>query len=242
MTAQIPKSLRKPKETVVSLFGKSTHRNQFRLDAVTSEFFEPVDELLAEKEWLISDTVTSLDCLAVGYLCLMQTPPLPHDWLWRAMKEKYPRLDKWAAQIARSTFGGPTMPGHALSPLLEGNGKGERSLPWQAPMPATIATIASTLLGNTIDALPIVGRLRANQQLKRSSENLGLEDYERKHLALLARNRNRELYGQIFAAGAGISTFVGYLFWVGILQLPKRRTNDAGKRSFGAAGAMLGLG
>jgi hypothetical protein len=58
----------------------------------------------------------------------------------------------------------------------------------------------------------------------------------------MATNRNRELYGQIFAVGAGISTFVGYLFWVGILQLPKRRSHDNGKRDFGAAGAMLGLG
>jgi hypothetical protein len=32
------------------LLGKSTHRNQFRLDAVTSEFFEPLHELLPEKE------------------------------------------------------------------------------------------------------------------------------------------------------------------------------------------------
>jgi hypothetical protein len=58
----------------------------------------------------------------------------------------------------------------------------------------------------------------------------------------MATNRNRELYSQIVAVTAGIGTFVGYLFWVGILQLPKRRSSETGKRNFGAAGAMLGLG
>jgi hypothetical protein len=57
-----------PKETVSTLLGKSTHRDQFRLDAVTSEFFEPLHELLAEKKWLIAETLTSRD---IGYRALM---------------------------------------------------------------------------------------------------------------------------------------------------------------------------
>jgi sorting and assembly machinery component 37 len=243
LTAQIPKSLRKPKETVSSLLGKSTHRNQFRLDAVTSEFFEPLDDLLADKEWLISDTVTSTDCLAIGYLALMHAPQLPHDWLRSAMQKKYPRLGRWTAQVARSTFGDPVDPSYTLSPLPEDNRKGGRGLPWQAPVRPTITAVASSILDNTIDALPIVSQLRANKQLRKSSqEDPELEDYERKQLAAMATNRNRELYSQIFAVGAGISTFMGYLFWVGILQLPKRLSRDTGKRDFGAAGAMLGLG
>ena len=242
MTAQIPKSLRKPKETVSNLLGKSTHRSQFRLDAVTSEFFEPVDELLADKEWLISERLTSLDCLAIGHLALMQAPQLPHDWLRCAMKQKYPRLGKWTSVVARSTFGRRVDARNALSPLSEDNVNEEHSLPWQAPVRPTVATIASTILETTVDALPIVGRLRANKQLRSSSEYPGLEEYERKQLAVIATNRNRDLYSQIVAAGAGIGTFVGYLFWVGVLQLPKRRDKDSGKRNFGAAGAMLGLG
>jgi sorting and assembly machinery component 37 len=242
MTAQIPKSLRKPKETVSGLLGKGTHRNQFRLDAVTSEFFEPLDELLADKEWLISEDLTSLDCLALGYLALMQVPPLSHDWLRRAMKQKYPRLGKWTTRVARSTFGETTDPAHALSHSRHVNEKGVRDLPWQAPVQPTITAIATSILETTIDALPIVCQLRANRQLKKSSHDPELEDYERRQLAAIATNRNRELYSQIFAVSAGIGTFLGYLFWVGILQLPKRRSNDTAKRNFGAAGAMLGLG
>ena len=242
MTAQIPKSLRKPKETDSSLLSKSTRRNQFRLEAVTSEFFEPLDELLADKEWLISDTATSLDCLAVGYLALMQTPKLPHDWLGRALKEKYPRLGKWTARFGRSTFGAFTNPAHALSPLPKGSGKEARALPWRAPARPTITAIALSIADSTLDAVPIIGQLRTNNQLKKSSQDPGLEDYERKQLAVIATNRNRELFSQIFAVTAGISTFVGYLFWVGILQLPKGRSNGAARRDFGPAGTMLGLG
>lgn len=241
MTAQIPKSLRKPKETVSSLLGKSTHRNQFRLDAVTSEFYEPLNELLGGGEWFISDAVTSLDCLAVGYLALMQAPDLPHDWLRRALKEKYPRLGKWSATFASSTFGELILPAHALSAHSAVSGKAKRSLPWQAPVQPTVASIAANLLDSTIDTIPIVSQLRENKQLKKLSQDLDLEDYERKQLAVMATNRNRELYSQIVAVGAGIGTFLGYLFWVGILQLPKRTSNATGKRNFGAAGAMLGL-
>jgi sorting and assembly machinery component 37 len=242
LTAQIPKSLRKPKETVSSLLGKSTHRNQFRLDAVTSEFFESLDDL-ADKGWLISDTVTSVDCLAIGYLTLMHTPQLPHDWLRSAMKKKYPKLGKWTAQVARSTFGDPIDPSHALSPLPKGNRQGGRGLPWQAPVRPTVTAIALSLLDDTLDALPIVSQLRANKQLRKSSqEDPELEDYERKQLAVMATNRNRELYSQVFTIGAGIGMFAGYLFWVGILQLPRRWSRDNGRRNFGAAGAMLGLG
>jgi sorting and assembly machinery component 37 len=242
MTAQIPKSLRKPKDTVSSLLGKSTHRNQFRLDAVTSDFCEPLNELLKDNGWFVSDAVTSLDCLALGYLALMQAPNLPHDWLRRAVKEKYPQLGKWTEEFLRSTFGEPVSPEHALSPPSDVNGKQRRSLPWQPPLRPSVAAIASSILENTFDALPIVSQLRANKQLKRSSQDPELEDYERRQLAVTATNRNRELYSQIVAVTAGMGTFVGYLFWVGILQLPKRRSSETGKRDFGAAGAMLGLG
>lgn len=242
MTAQIPKSLRKPKETVASLLGKSTARDQFRLDAVTSEFCEPLEELLGAQECFLSDTVTSLDCLALGYLALMQAPDLPHDWLKRALKEKFPRLGTWTTKFARSTFGESVTPAYALAPPSQVRGKGKPSLPWQVPPSPTMAGLAASILETTLDALPIVGQLRVNRQMKKSSEDATLEDYERKQLAVMATNRNRELYSQIVAATVGMSTFVGYLFWVGILQLPRRRSNENGKRDFGAAGAMLGLG
>jgi hypothetical protein len=60
-----------------------------------------------------------------------------------------------------------------------------------------------------MDALPIFGQLRPNKRLKKSCEDPRLEEYERKQLAIIAANRSRELYSQIFAVSVGISTFVG---------------------------------
>jgi hypothetical protein len=56
----------------------------------------------------------------------------------------------------------------------------------------------------------------------------------------MVTNRNCELYSQIVAVTTGIGTFVGYLFWVGMLQLPKRRSIETRKRDFGAAGGNAG--
>jgi hypothetical protein len=77
------------------------------------------------------------------------------------------------------------------------------------PVRSTLATMASTILDNTMDALPFIGQLHANKQLKKSCEDPRLEEYERKQLAVIAANRSRELYSQIFAVSVGIGTFVG---------------------------------
>ncbi len=242
LTAQIPKSLRKPRQTVSSLLGQSTHRNQFRLDAITADFLEPLDELLADREWFIAETVSSLDCLAIGYLVLLQSPLLPLGWLKRALKEKYPHLGGWAESFSRDAFGDEVTPSEALSASREGSEKAKQGLPWQAPVRPTFGALAFTILDNTMDALPVVGQLRSNRQLKKASQDPDLDEYESKQLAVMASNRNQELYSQIFAVGAGIGVFIGHLFWVGMLKLPQRQRASGGRRDFGTAGAMLGLG
>ena len=224
------------------MLGKSTHRNQFRVDAVTADFLEPLNELLADKEWFITKTVSSLDCIAIGYLALMQSPHLPMDWLKRALKEKYPRLGKWVERFSRDAFGEEVTPSIALSTSREASEMRKQVLSWQAPIRPTFGSFTYTVLDNTLDALPVVGQMRTNRQLKKASQDPDLDEYESKQLAVMASNRNQELYSQIFAVGAGIGVFVGYLFWVGMLKLPQRQRASGGRRDFGTAGAMLGLG
>ena len=221
MTAQIPKSLRKPKETISSILGKGAAKSQFRLDAVTEDFFAPMDELLGEKPFFLGDETTGLDCLAVGYLALMLKPDVPHDWLRHTLKDKYPRLAEWTNKMIAECFN-------------------NEHLPWREPEMPTIAGIAYTVLDNLVDSVPIVGAMRTNGYIKLSSQELGIDDYEARELALAARNRNRELYSQIVAVTGGIGAFVGYLFWVGMIKIPRRAANG-GRRDFGTAGAMLGL-
>ena len=224
------------------MLGKSTHRNQFRLDAVTSDFFEPLDELLADKEWFVAETVSSLDCLAIGYLALMQSPHLPLGWLKRALKDKYPRLGRWAEKFSQDAFGEPVTPSHALFASHKVVERGKQGLPWQAPVRPTFRGVALTILENMVDTLPVIGQMRTNRELKKASQDPNLDDYESKQLAVMAANRNQELYSQILAVGTGVGVFVGYLFWVGMLKLPQRQRANGGRRDFGTAGAMLGLG
>ena len=221
MTAQIPKSLRKPKETVNSILGKSTAKIQFRLDAVTDDFFAPMDELLEDKSFFLGDEASGLDCLAVGYLALMLKPDVPHGFLRRAMKQKYPRLAEWTERMIAECLN-------------------NEQLPWQEGATPTIAEMLYTVLDTVVDSFPIVGTMRTNSQIKLSSQEPDLEDYEARRLALGARNRNRELYCQIAAVTGGIGAFVGYFFWVGMIKIPRRAVNG-GRRNFGTAGAMLGL-
>ena len=221
MTAQIPKSLRKPKETISSILGKGAAKSQFRLDAVTEDFFAPMDELLGEKPFFLGDETTGLDCLAVGYLALMLKPDVSHDWLRHTLKDKYPKLTEWTNKMIAECFN-------------------NEHLPWREPETPTIAGIAYTVLDNLVDSVPIVGAMRTNGYIKLSSQELGIDDYEARELALAARNRNRDLYSQIVAVTGGIGAFVGYLFWVGMIKIPRRAANG-GRRDFGTAGAMLGL-
>ena len=242
-TAQIPKSLRNPKETVSSLLGKSTQRSRFRLDAVTAEFMEPLNELLGEEDFFLSDATSSLDCLALGYLALMQSPELPQEWLRRSLKDKFPSLGAWTRRSVRECFGAPTKVSDTLTPSLSGGGKEiERKLPWQAPIQPTLPVMIAAVWENSLDSLPVVGQLRTNGQLKKFSQNPDLEDYESKAMANLAANRNRELYSQIVVVGGGFGIFIGYLMWVGVLKLPRGQSQGNGRRNFGTAGAMLGLG
>jgi hypothetical protein len=143
MTAEVPKSQRKPKEIVSTLAWAHIGTNCCLTQSHLS-FFEPLHELLAEKEWLIAETLTSLDCLAIGYLAL-DADAATTTRLTQTRHEG--DIHNWVSGRQRSysrTFERPIDLGHTLSPLLEGNEKGEHSLPWQAQVRPTLATIAST--------------------------------------------------------------------------------------------------
>jgi sorting and assembly machinery component 37 len=221
LTAQIPERLRSPKQTVSALLGKNAAKDRFRLDAVTAEFMEPIEELLGRKEQLQSKDVTSLDCLAIGYLALMQQPDLPQDWLKDALHKKYTRLGQWSEAFAKSTF--------------------ERPLRWRVPEPVTgsgrILAIVETLVG----ALPVVGRNRAAIELPETRSSSEKASYVTKQKAVRDLRNKQGIFDQIVFSSLGFGIFIGYMFWAGLLVLPRRAAKPS-RRDFGAAGAMLGLG
>lgn len=82
-----------------------THSDTFRLHQLTSEFFEPLEKLLGDKKYLMtSDSPTSLDYLALGYLSLMLYAPVPQQWLADALKTRYPKLKGYTDRMYKYTF------------------------------------------------------------------------------------------------------------------------------------------
>ena len=221
LTAQIPERLRKPKQTVSKLLGQNAAKDRFRLDAVTAEFLEPVEELLGQEEFLLGDSMSSLDCLAIGYLALMQRPDLPHGWLRDALRKEYAQLGQWVDRIAKESF--------------------EGTLPWLAPTPITRTVRVLAVMEILVSTFPFIGRSHAVLELPRVQPATGKTIYARKQNAVSSLRRNQQFYDQIIFSTLGFSTFVAYMLWTGLLVLPQRNAQLA-RRDFGAAGAMLGLG
>ncbi|RAL58907.1 hypothetical protein DID88_009327 [Monilinia fructigena] len=134
----IPESLRRGKQTVSSLLAASPETNaQIRLDALATDFFESIQELKGKKEYLVSnDHMSSIDCLALGFMSLMLYPNLPQPWLAKTMREKFPDLVKWVEELKNEVFGGVVNVDDAmLTKSANANAVQQKKmhLPWQAP-------------------------------------------------------------------------------------------------------------
>lgn len=232
LAAQIPQSLRKPKHTVSALLGHDTRRSKFRLDAVTSDFFEPLDELLGEGPWLIGDRPTSTDCLAVGYLAIMQASATEgQPWLRDALSQKHPNLAEWSQTRRQEWFG------KAVSTLSISAG---HVLPWQQPAGQTAKRIANSLALNVMGAVPMLRMYLTPITIKTEPGRTSNEKYDEKQKAI-ARVRDRTLYqSQVLASTLSASMLAGILFYNGILRVPDMR-HTTPSRNFGTAGDFLGL-
>lgn len=81
------------------------HSDTFRLYELTKAFFGPLEQLLGEKEYLLSDDgPTSVDCVAVGYLSLMVYAQVPQSWLAEAFKSRFPKLHAYTIRMYQDTF------------------------------------------------------------------------------------------------------------------------------------------
>ncbi|KAL8782118.1 MAG: hypothetical protein Q9213_005688 [Squamulea squamosa] len=104
--AEIPRRLIRSAPRTTSLAKKSQHAARFRLDRLAERFFEPLNRMLQGKNYLLSDErLTSLDCLALGYLALVLVPKVPQAWLAQKVKTNYPDLCRYVEDLARDCFG-----------------------------------------------------------------------------------------------------------------------------------------
>ena len=172
----IPRNfIQRPRDTVSSLLGKTSQQNQFKVEALTAEIFEPLEEMLTRDNtqksqgyFLAQDTPSSLDALAVGYLSLALIPDLKHSWLRDAMRSKAPVLTAYTSQLRTKCFGDdPITPSLALSP----SPTSRTAFPWRAPERPSLPKIGTTIFNTVADAVPIWQDFRTSARIKSMAES-----------------------------------------------------------------------
>lgn len=222
ITAQIPQAPRRPtKQTVSALLGSKAEQTRFRLEAVTADFFSPLQHQMGQKGFLLGDEITAVDCLAIGILAQMQIDELPQPWLRNTLNDRYPRLASWTERNKERLFS---------------------DLPWRPASSRSWTAIASGILNMVSESLPItlVPVTVRTRSRDNTSKDVKTVVRRKQDLQLSYRSRQtlvREMIGSCISA-AGI---VGILVQYGILQWPSRASANGGRRDFGEAGAFFGL-
>jgi sorting and assembly machinery component 37 len=224
LTAHIPVSLRKPKQTVSSILGRDMRKNKFRLDAVCSDFLEPMDDMLGQKECLFGNSPGIADRLAVAVIALVYTPKdLPQSWLRTAIDSRYPRLARWVEKQSQVWFGNQT------------------ELPWQRPAERSWQDLADSVAITATEAVPCLGSAFAAKALKTRLTDDRKTRQHQKQLMMTGSNDLHLLYSQAVVSALSVTTLLGVLLWKGLLRMPQRSPTPR-LRHFGEAGSFLGLG
>ncbi|KAH8693763.1 Tom37 C-terminal domain-containing protein [Talaromyces proteolyticus] len=223
---QIPKNLiSRPRETVSTLLGKTAQSSRFRLDALTAELFEPLEQLLGKKQFLLSDDYPStLDVLVTGYLSLSLVPKVPSAWLSDSLRAKAPRLATYVQRMRDECFG-VVNPVDAFSDASNTSG----ILPWRQPERVNVAKIGSTLLNTLADATPVVRDFRSNDRLRqdiKSNDDENTTEYEKELASNYAVAQRREIYITVASVTAGLTAMIGYLIYHGLIAIPKHTEGE----------------
>lgn len=243
--ANIPKNLvAKPKQTIAGMLGKNGQQNQFRLDAVTSDFFEPLSDLVNKsggQSWVFgTDQASSLDCLLLGYMALMNPPLIPpRRWLQDALVSRYPVLLDWTANFRQECFGGPVSAADVFASPTSEMRTVHPCLPWHSPTSASIQNIGSTFLTASLDSLPIVSRYFSGRIRRTSPLNTKID----------GTKSTNPLFGGLGIVGSALGAYMAYYMYRDSSRSRSRaqhgtgvaRRNMTSQRDFGEAGRILGL-
>lgn len=207
------------------------HAARFRLDTLAESSCEPLAQLQQDKHYLLSEErMTSLDCLALGYLSLALMPEVPQPWLSQAMKSKYPPLCRYVEDLARDYWGVELNGRKGKSP---GKATGPK-LPWKVPDGQSWSS--SIKLRSSLENFPYLGALYRPDAIQQSTTKAGEE---------MARV---PVLPTIFVGlTASLTALVGYVLYTGEMPSPPAfirhligRQRPQRLTDLGAAGAMLG--
>lgn len=219
---KIPKNLiQRPRDTVSSFLGRTAQSNHFRIEALTGEFFEPLEAMLGKKAYLLTvddeETPSSIDCVALGYLSLALVPDMSFPWLQDAMRAKAPLLSAYTERMRQRCFGdAPVDITHAFSP----ESAPDSPISWRAPGRISVTAVGNTLLSTLADSTPFLREVRKNNALKKvaQSEDSGLTSTEKNALSAHAEASKKDMYVSIATVVGGVAVMVGYMMQVGLLS------------------------
>lgn len=210
---------------------------QFKLDALATNFFEPLEELRARKLFFVSDSqLSSLDCLAVGYLSLMLVPELPQAWLSKTMRRKFPELCQWTEDL-RATIFGKDKTTLADAFLARSNNRDpdvptQNHLPWKPPCNMDVLNTGKVVLSSLAESIPGFGQLSKNTRMRQHGES-SHDDGSPKS--------SWQYIGLISSVIAGLGLGIGYMFQQGLLSLPEEEPKKSSPRDLGPLGDALGF-
>lgn len=113
-TEKHAKRLLGQRRTLKSMLRGPEHTAVFRIKAFADDFFEPLQDILGNKQYLLGTSAPSaIDCLAFGYLSLMLYPRMPHAWLETSLKSQYAPLKSYIDRL-RARLDMDTTPAEAF--------------------------------------------------------------------------------------------------------------------------------
>ncbi|KAK0811031.1 hypothetical protein LTR91_024539 [Friedmanniomyces endolithicus] len=222
------------KDTLGSLLQKPQHSAVFKLHALADNFFGPLQDMLGGKNFLQGAEMTSVDCLACGYLCLMLYPKMPQDWLASTMRRKYAPLvayvERMYKKLGLQTNVGAVMsltPPESEIELLSRLETSELTLPWQATVRDSFLNVLAMTAQELVSHIP---------GLKPSTSVVTVRPDTR-----LSWQRQLPTILAVLAATLGLSMFAGLR--TGLLTWPRgEELHVFGRKRFsdyGHLGAVL---
>lgn len=227
----IPQSLRTSQPTVTGMMKEKQSGARFKLDALVDAAFRPLQQLLGEKKWMLSDErASSLDCLALGYLSLALIPERPQSWLAEGLQGRYPDLCKFVESGVKEVFGGnvtveDALPSSTNEQSTMTQGPAETTLPWRAPE-QSIGSAGASILNSTLDSVPFYKRTIVTAASSPPTHSTDAPPH----------SLTSTLLPPLLASAGAVAAIASYLLYssLGTQEPEKRRLSDMGE-----AGAMF---
>ncbi|KAI5370993.1 Putative mitochondrial outer membrane transport complex Sam37/metaxin domain-containing protein [Septoria linicola] len=228
------------KETLRSLLQKPEHAAVFKLNALADNFFEPLQDMLGDKQFLLdTEEPSAVDCLVAGSLSLMLFPRLPQDWLASTMRRKYKRLAAYIERLHKSLALSANVE-HVLAlgkcdtsaNVQELRRRHRMSLPWSASPRSTIPETLHSLRIGLWSQIPILG-----QPHKLDLRNSKWHPFFYRNLQTLVLTATTS-----FGIVSFLSVYTGVVQWPhgeAVQVFGRRRISDFGHLGAALAGVSL---